>query len=302
MMAEQLLDLDSRKGKAPGGYCETLHYRGRPFIFMNAVGVLEDVSTLLHEGGHAFHAFAARQQPLIWQRHPGLEMCELASMSMELLAAPYLERRDGGFFDSEDYRRARVEHLEDVLLTLSHVASVDAFQSWLYTSGEGGDRDGPGRGLAPDPQSIRAGSGLVGLERERVARWYRQLHIFLHPFYYIEYGLAQIGALQVWRNSMRDPAEAVRRYRAALALGATRSLPELYPGGRGGIHLRCEGDRRTGVAGGSASWSGWEKDLPAPNRPGCLRDSRRRDSSPGNPTYREGTGWPRKRELRWKAS
>ena len=141
MMAEQLLDLDSRKGKAPGGYCETLHYRGRPFIFMNAVGVLEDVSTLLHEGGHAFHAFAARRQPLIWQRHPGLEMCELASMSMELLASPYLDRQDGGFFDTEDFRRARIEHLEDVLLTLSHVASVDAFQSWLYTSGEGGDRD-----------------------------------------------------------------------------------------------------------------------------------------------------------------
>ena len=140
-MAEQLLDLDSRKGKAPGGYCETLHYRGRPFIFMNAVGVLEDVSTLLHEGGHAFHAFAARRQPLIWQRHPGLEMCELASMSMESLASPYLDRQDGGFFDTEDFRRARIEHLEDVLLTLSHVASVDAFQSWLYTSGEGGDRE-----------------------------------------------------------------------------------------------------------------------------------------------------------------
>ena len=227
-MAEQLLDLDSRKGKAPGGYCETLHYRGRPFIFMNAVGVLEDVSTLLHEGGHAFHAFAARRQPLIWQRHPGLEMCELASMSMELLASPYLDRQDGGFFDTEDYRRARIEHLEDVLLTLSHVASVDAFQSWLYTSGDGGDRDARDAAWLRIRSRFERGVDWSGLERERVARWYRQLHIFLHPFYYIEYGLAQIGALQVWRNSMQDSDEAMRQYRSALALGATRSLPELY--------------------------------------------------------------------------
>jgi oligoendopeptidase F len=228
MMAEQLLDLDSRKGKAPGGYCETLHYRGRPFIFMNAVGVLEDVSTLLHEGGHAFHAFAARRQPLIWQRHPGLEMCELASMSMELLASPYLDRQDGGFFDTEDYRRARIEHLEDVLLTLSHVASVDAFQSWLYTSGDGGDRAARDAAWLRIRSRFERGVDWSGLERERVARWYRQLHIFLHPFYYIEYGLAQIGALQVWRNSMQDSGEAMRQYRSALALGATRSLPELY--------------------------------------------------------------------------
>jgi oligoendopeptidase F len=228
MMAEQLLDLDSRKGKAPGGYCETLHYRGRPFIFMNAVGVLEDVSTLLHEGGHAFHAFAARRQPLIWQRHPGLEMCELASMSMELLASPYLDRQDGGFFDAEDYRRARIEHLEDVLLTLSHVASVDAFQSWLYTSGEGGDRDARDAAWLRIRSRFERGVDWSGLERERAARWYRQLHIFLHPFYYIEYGLAQVGALQVWRNSMQDSGEAVRQYRSALALGATRSLPDLY--------------------------------------------------------------------------
>ena len=228
MMAEQLLDLDSRKGKAPGGYCETLHYRGRPFIFMNAVGVLEDVSTLLHEGGHAFHAFAARSQPLIWQRHPGLEMCELASMSMELLASPYLDRKDGGFFDAEDYRRARIEHLEDVLLTLSHVASVDAFQSWLYTSGEGGDREARDAAWLRIRSRFERGVDWSGLEQERVARWYRQLHIFLHPFYYIEYGLAQIGALQVWRNSMQDSDEAMRQYRSALALGATRSLPELY--------------------------------------------------------------------------
>ncbi|MDX2121564.1 MAG: M3 family oligoendopeptidase [Gemmatimonadota bacterium] len=228
MMDERLLDLGVRKGKAPGGYCETLHHRGRPFIFMNAVGVFDDVSTLLHEAGHAFHAFEAHARPLVWERHPGLEMCELASMSMELLATPYLGKATGGFFSEEELVRARVEHLEDVLVTLSHVASVDAFQSWIYTSGAG--RDGAARDQAWLRIRGRFERGIdwSGLERERIARWYRQLHIFLYPFYYIEYGIAQVGALQVWRNSLKDQGQAVARYRAALALGNTRSLPELY--------------------------------------------------------------------------
>ena len=228
MMDEGLLDLGSRKGKAPGGYCETLHYRGRPFIFMNAVGVLDDVSTLLHEAGHSLHAFEAHTTPLIWQRHPGLEMCELASMAMELLAFPYLDQVHGGFFQPEEYARARVEHLEDVLVTLSHVASVDAFQSWIYTSGEGRDKDARDAAWLRLRSRFERGIDWDGLERERMTRWYRQLHIFLYPFYYIEYGIAQIGALQVWRNSLRDQQEAVEGYRQALALGNTRSLPELY--------------------------------------------------------------------------
>jgi oligoendopeptidase F len=228
MAREGLLDLAVRKGKAPGGYCETLHARGRPFIFMNAVGVVEDVNTLLHEAGHAFHAFEARAQPLIWQRHPGLEMCELASMSMELLAAPYLHRDHGGFFATPDLARARADHLEDVLTTLGHIASVDAFQSWIYTSGQGHDAAARDRAWLRLRDRFERGIDWGGLERERITRWYRQLHVFLYPFYYIEYGIAQIGALQVWREARRDPAEAVRRYRAALALGNTRSLPELY--------------------------------------------------------------------------
>jgi oligoendopeptidase F len=228
MMDGQLLDLDVRKGKAPGGYCETLQYRGRPFIFMNAVGVLDDVSTLLHEAGHAFHAFEAHAQPLIWQRHPGLEMCELASMSMELLASPYLGKESGGFFSDEELARARVEHLEDVLVTLSHVASVDAFQSWIYTSGAGRDRDARDEAWLRVRSRFERGIDWSGLDRERITRWYRQLHIFLYPFYYIEYGIAQIGALQVWRNSLKDQAGAVERYRQALVQGNTRSLPELY--------------------------------------------------------------------------
>lgn len=223
----RLLDLESRKGKAPGGYCETLQHQGRPFIFMNAVGLADDVNTLLHEAGHAFHAFAAHRQPLIWQRHVGSEAAELASMSMELLAAPHLAG-PGTFFSPEEARSAALEHLEDILIALAHIASVDAFQHWIYASGEGGDaaaRDGAWLRIR---SRFERGVDWGGLDRERVARWYRQLHVFLYPFYYIEYGIAQLGALQVWRNSLRDGAAAVARYRDALALGATRPLPDIY--------------------------------------------------------------------------
>jgi oligoendopeptidase F len=195
---------------------------------MNAVGVQDDINTLLHEAGHSFHAFEAHDAPLIWQRHPGLEMCELASMSMELLAAPYLGRDRGGFFTPEDLKRARIEHLEDVLITLGHIASVDAFQSWIYTSGEGGDAAARDAAWLRIRSRFERGVDWSGLEQERITRWYRQLHIFLYPFYYIEYGIAQLGALQVWRNSLTDRPRAVEQYRAALALGNTRSLPELY--------------------------------------------------------------------------
>jgi oligoendopeptidase F len=227
MIDEGLLDLESRKGKAPGGYCETLHYRGRPFIFMNAVGLVDDVNTLLHEAGHAFHAFASHAQSLIWQRHPGSEAAELASMSMELLAAPHLAGQNG-FYSTEDARAAEIEHLEDVLVALPHIASVDAFQHWIYTSGKGHDAGARDAAWLRIRDRFERGVDWATLEQERVARWYRQLHIFLYPFYYIEYGLAQLGALQVWRNSLHDPVGAVRRYRQALALGATSSLPEMY--------------------------------------------------------------------------
>jgi oligoendopeptidase F len=228
MMAEGLLDLGSRKGKAPGGYCETLHHRGRPYIFMNAAGTLDDVMTLAHETGHAFHAFAAHPLPLIWQRQPGMEEAELASMSMELLASRYLGEENGGFFTPEELARARVEHLEDVLISLAHIASVDAFQTWLYTGGEGDRPAARDQAWLAIRDRFNPGLDWTGLERERVTRWHRQLHIFLYPFYYIEYGIAQLGALQIWRNSLEDEAAALRAYRAALGLGATRSLPEMY--------------------------------------------------------------------------
>ena len=227
MIDEGLLDLESRKGKAPGGYCETLHFHGRPFIFMNAVGLVDDVMTLLHEAGHAFHAFASHPLPLIWQRHPGSEAAELASMSMEFLASPHLTE-PVGYFSGAEARSAWLEHLEDVLLSLVHIASVDAFQTWIYTSGQGGDAVARDEAWLRLRTRFERGVDWSGLEQERVARWYRQLHIFMYPFYYIEYGIAQLGALQVWRNSLKDPATAVARYREALALGAVRKLPEIY--------------------------------------------------------------------------
>ncbi|HEX5386357.1 MAG TPA: M3 family oligoendopeptidase [Gemmatimonadales bacterium] len=222
-----LLDLASRRGKAPGGYCETLQYQGRPFIFMNAVGIAEDVNTLLHEAGHAFHAFAARAQPFIWQRQPGAEAAELASMSMELIAARHLVRPTG-YFTPDEARSARLEHLEDVLISLAHIASVDAFQHWIYASGQGHDAAARDEAWLRIRARFERGIDWSGLETERIARWYRQLHIFLHPFYYIEYAIAEIGALQVWRNSLRDPTSAVAHYRRALSLGSTRPLPSLY--------------------------------------------------------------------------
>jgi oligoendopeptidase F len=227
MIDEGLLDLESRKGKAPGGYCETLHFHGRPFIFMNAVGVVDDVMTLLHEAGHAFHAFASHPLPLIWQRHPGSEAAELASMSMEFLASPHLAH-PVGYFNPGEARSAWLEHLEDVLLSLVHIASVDAFQTWIYTSDQGGDSAARDEMWLRLRRRFERGVDWSGLDQERVARWYRQLHIFMYPFYYIEYGIAQLGALQVWRNSLADPVAAVARYREALALGAVRRLPEIY--------------------------------------------------------------------------
>ena len=227
MAEHRLLDLDSRPGKAPGGYCMTLPFRGEPFVFMNAAGVPEDVSTLVHEAGHCFHGVAAHRLPYIWQRATGMEAAELASMTMELLAGPHLAR-PAGYYDRRDVRHAWVDHLEDVLMSLAHIASVDAFQSWIYTSGDGGDRDARDAAWLRIRARFERGVDWSGLDQERIARWYRQSHIFTAPFYYIEYGIAQLGALQIWRHSLSDYRGAVNRYKAALALGGTRPLPEIY--------------------------------------------------------------------------
>lgn len=224
-----LLDLANRKGKAPGGFCDDLQFSKLPLIFMNAVGIDDDVRTLLHESGHAFHAFEAFKLPLLFQREYGSEIAEVASMSMELLASPFLEQDEGGYYSEADARRSRADLLEGIILFFPHCASVDAFQQWAYTDPAGTDGDSRDRKWLELRRRFEGDSvDWSGLDAERVARWYQQPHFFSSPFYYIEYGLAQLGALQVWRNSLNDRRDAVRRYRAALALGATRPLPELY--------------------------------------------------------------------------
>ncbi|MDQ6880050.1 MAG: M3 family oligoendopeptidase [Candidatus Dormibacteraeota bacterium] len=229
MVDAKLLDLENRKGKAPGAYSQTLSFRKQPLIFMNAVGIDDDVRTMLHESGHAFHSFEAARLPLLFQRHPGSEMAEVASMSMELLASPFINKDSGGYYTPADERRSRAEHLEGIVLFFPHCASVDAFQHWIYLDEAGRDADARDARWLELRRRFEGNSvDWSGLDRERIARWYQQPHFFSNPFYYIEYGIAQLGALQVWRNSLKDSKEAVRKYRAALALGATQPLPELF--------------------------------------------------------------------------
>jgi oligoendopeptidase F len=223
LRSRQLLDLANRKGKAPGGYQTTLEDARLPFIFMNAVGLDSDVRTLLHEGGHAFHTLACRAEPLAAYRESPLEFCEVASMSMELLGA----RRLDPFYQPGDADRSNRKLLEGIVLILPWIATVDAFQHWIYTHP---DHERPERHAAWRDLLARFG-GIVdwsGYDQARDHSWHRQLHIFLYPFYYIEYGIAQLGALQIWQRSLTDRADAVARYKQALALGGSRPLPELF--------------------------------------------------------------------------
>jgi len=219
-----LLDLDSRKGKAPGGYQSTLNERRVPFIFMNAVGLDDDLRTLLHEGGHAFHMLAARGDPILEYREAPLEFAEVASMAMELLAGPFL----GALYPSAaDARRSYRQALERSVSLFPWVATIDAFQHWLYTH-PGHSRDERRGAWLATFRRFNPDVDYTGYEDAEAALWHRQLHLFLAPFYYIEYGIAQAGALQVWRRARHDHADAVRRYRQALAMGGTRPLPALF--------------------------------------------------------------------------
>jgi oligoendopeptidase F len=159
-------------------------------------------------------------------------------MSMELLAAPYLK---GTLYSEDEERRARSAHLEELLTGVAHIACVDAFQHWIYTSGEGGDRDARDRKWLELRERFGRGVDWTGCERERVARWYEQIHFFNYPLYYIEYGIAQMGALQVWRNALSDQAGAVAAYRRALALGGARPLPELFAAAGARLVFDAEG-------------------------------------------------------------
>jgi len=229
MQAEKLLDLDNRKNKAPGAYCTSLSVIRKPFVFMNAVGQHDDVQTLLHESGHAFHVFESSQLPYAQQLNVPMEFAEVASMGMELLAAPYLTRDNGGYYTHPDAARARIEHMEGILLFWPFMAVVDAFQHWVYENPKAG----------ADPASCDAKWAELwnrfipsvdwsGLEEELKTGWHRKLHIHQVPFYYVEYGMAQLGATQIFANAIKDQAQAVASYRQALALGGKVTLPELF--------------------------------------------------------------------------
>jgi oligoendopeptidase F len=196
---------------------------------MNAVGIPDDIHTLLHEAGHAFHYFEALQLPYAQQRDPGLEFDEVASTAMDLIASTYAAESQGGFYTEEHARRFRLIDLGNFFIFWPYMAIVDAFQHWAYAD--------PERSSQPDNCDLKwlelwrrfiPGVDWSGLEAEAMTGWHRKGHIYHDPFYYVEYGLAQVGALQVLRNAMRDPAKALEQYRSALKLGGTANLPTLY--------------------------------------------------------------------------
>jgi oligoendopeptidase F len=222
------LDLDSRKGKRAGGFQSSLTESREPFIFMNAAGLQRDVDTLLHEGGHAFHyQWASRAEPLVFLQHAPIEFCEVASMSMELMGCDHYQVF---YDDAEQAARAKRKQLEGILRVLPWIATIDMFQHWIYTH--------PGHGIAERTDAWNQICGrfsspevdYAGHEDAFAKRWHAQLHLFHIPFYYVEYGIAQLGALQLWQKYRSDPAAALAGYRRGLTLGGTRPLPELFEG------------------------------------------------------------------------
>jgi oligoendopeptidase F len=219
------LDLESRIGKAPGGYNYPLMETDVPFIFMNAVGLHRDMVTMVHEGGHAVHAFLAANLELTEFKSTPSEVAELASMSMELIS---MEHWEPFFPNADDLKRAKKEQLNDVLKGLPWIASIDKFQHWIYTNPKHtvAERYACWLQISKD-----FGTGVVdytGLKHHLQRSWQAQLHLFEVPFYYIEYGMAQLGAIAVWRNYKQNPELAIKNYKNALALGYTKTIPEIY--------------------------------------------------------------------------
>ncbi|WP_025762664.1 M3 family oligoendopeptidase [Dyadobacter tibetensis] len=225
MKAMNHLDLESRKGKAPGGYNYPLAEIGVPFIFMNATSNLRDMVTLLHEGGHAVHSLVTRDLALNDFKHTPSEVAELASMSMELITMDYW---DEFFQDETDLKRAKIQHLESIVETLPWVATIDKFQHWMYEN----PTHTPAQRTSKWEEIYHDFTDSVmdwsGLERFRQYLWQRQLHIYEVPFYYIEYGIAQLGAIGVWKNYRENPKNGLEGYLKALKLGYTAPITEIY--------------------------------------------------------------------------
>jgi oligoendopeptidase F len=219
------LDLESRKGKAPGGYNYPLEEIGVPFIFMNATSNLRDMVTLLHEGGHAVHSLVTRDLALNSFKHTPSEVAELASMSMELITMDFWDE----FFDNDaDLRRAKIQHLESIIETLPWVATVDKFQHWMYENPEHTAEERTNAWVEIYNQFTDKVMDWSGLETLQKYLWQRQLHIYEVPFYYIEYGIAQLGAIGVWKNYRENPEKGLKGYLDALKLGYTAPITEIY--------------------------------------------------------------------------
>jgi oligoendopeptidase F len=225
MKENGLFDVESRKGKAPGGYNYPLSETGAPFIFMNSANTFRDLTTMVHEGGHAVHTFLTADLELNDFKHCPSEVAELASMSMELIS---MDNWDVYFDNKEDLKRAKRDQLFDVLKTLPWVAVVDSFQHWIYTNPGHTDEE---RRQAWIKTYERFGAGFADwsdlLEAE-ANLWQKQLHIFEVPFYYIEYGMAQLGAIAVWKNYKQNPEKGLQQYLDALKLGYTKTIKEIY--------------------------------------------------------------------------
>jgi oligoendopeptidase F len=219
------LDLESRKGKAPGGYNYPLDETGVPFIFMNATSSLRDVVTMLHEGGHAVHSFLTRRLPLSADKHPPSEVAELASMSMELMS---MDQWDVFFTDPDELRRAKKTHLESVLETFPWVATIDKFQHWVYEHPHHSEEERHQRWTEIFDEFNQRTVSWKGLENFKPYLWQKQLHLYEVPFYYIEYAMAQLGAIAVWRNYRQNPQQGLEAYKRALALGYTAPIGEIY--------------------------------------------------------------------------
>jgi len=219
------LDLDSKEGKAPGGYNYPLYEIGVPFIFMNAVGAQRDLVTMVHEGGHAVHSFLSRELELTGFKNLPSEVAELASMSMELLT---MEHWDEFYSNEDDFKRAKREQLESILKILPWIAQIDEFQHWIYEHSTHSHEERSQKWVELSKSYSTGLTDWTGFEEVQATAWQRQLHLFEVPFYYIEYGIAQLGALGVWKNSLTDKRSAVENYKNALSLGYTKSIPEIY--------------------------------------------------------------------------
>lgn len=225
MQQMKRLDLDSRKGKAPGGYNCPLAETGVPFIFMNAAGTMGDVITMMHEGGHAVHSFLSDPLELAAFKEYPMEIAELASMSMELFS---MEHWDVFFKDEKELKRAQLEEMERVITVLPWIATIDKYQHWLYTHPGHTIKEREASWLAILDEFSTGITDWSGFEEYRTNFWQKQLHLFEVPFYYIEYGIAQLGAIAMWRQYRLNKEQALENYMSALSLGYTKTLKELY--------------------------------------------------------------------------